>query len=82
MNVSLGKRWEEFVTEIVSQGRYKSSSEVVREGLRLVEEREAKLIALRETIGSSIAAGGSHTPEAVEVGLDTLMMQAKKDGIS
>lgn len=82
MNVSLGKRWEEFVTEIVSQGRYKSSSEVVREGLRLVEERETKLVALRETIGRSIAAGGSHSPEKVSAGLDTLMIQAKKDGLS
>jgi antitoxin ParD1/3/4 len=58
MNVSIGERWEGFVERIVKSGRYGSASEVVREGLRLVEEREAKLAALREKIGASIAAGG------------------------
>ena len=42
MNVSVGARWENFVSDIVRQGRHGSASEVVREGLRLVEEREAK----------------------------------------
>ncbi len=41
MNVSLGDRWEKFVEATVQRGRYNSASEVVREGLRLVEEREA-----------------------------------------
>jgi len=63
MNVSIGTRWEEFVDEAVKSGRYGSASEVVREGLRLVEERESKLKALRETIEASIARGGSHTVE-------------------
>jgi antitoxin ParD1/3/4 len=47
MNVSLEERWEDFVETAVKSGRYGSASEVVREGLRLVEERETKLIALR-----------------------------------
>jgi antitoxin ParD1/3/4 len=50
---------------VVSQSRYGSASEVVREGLRLVEEREAKLAALRETLDASIARGGSHSAEDV-----------------
>jgi antitoxin ParD1/3/4 len=70
MNVSIGGRWEEFVTSIVAQGRYGSASEVVSEGLRLVEEREAKLQALRETIEASIARGGSHTSEEVIAAVD------------
>jgi antitoxin ParD1/3/4 len=69
MNVSLGPRWEGFVTDIVEQGRYGSASEVVREGLRLVEEREAKLHALRETIAASIERGGSHTDEELEAAI-------------
>jgi antitoxin ParD1/3/4 len=70
MNVSIGDRWEEFVANIVSRGRYGSASEVVREGLRLVEEREAKLQALRETIEASIARGGSHTDEEAEAAIE------------
>jgi antitoxin ParD1/3/4 len=69
MNVSLGPRWEGFVTDIVEQGRYGSASEVVREGLRLVEEREAKLNALRETIAASIERGGNHTDEELEAAI-------------
>ncbi|HEY8261860.1 MAG TPA: type II toxin-antitoxin system ParD family antitoxin, partial [Methylosinus sp.] len=40
MNVSVGKHWEEFIDSLVKQGRYASATEVMREGLRLVEERE------------------------------------------
>lgn len=70
MNVSIGERWEGFVDSIVRAGRYGSASEVVREGLRLVEEREAKLIALRETLNNSIARGGEHSQEDVSAALD------------
>lgn len=66
MNVSVGKRWETFVDEVVDSGRYGSASEVVREGLRLVEEREAKLSALRETLEASIARGGANSRQDVE----------------
>ncbi len=43
MNVSLTDKLEEFVSELVENGRYRSASEVVREGLRLLEIREAQL---------------------------------------
>ncbi|HEV2897838.1 MAG TPA: type II toxin-antitoxin system ParD family antitoxin [Pseudaminobacter sp.] len=66
MNVSIGERWEGFVTRIVRQGRYGSASEVVREGLRLVEEREARLQALRATLDASIAEGEAHSDDEVE----------------
>lgn len=69
MNVSIGKRWEAFVEGVVQDGRYGSASEVVREGLRLVEEREAKLSALRQTIEASIAEGGPRSQEEVSTAL-------------
>ena len=72
MNVSIGERWEGFVASVVDQGRYGSASEVVREGLRLVEEREAKLAALRETLDASIAGGGSHSGEDVRAAVGVL----------
>lgn len=70
MNVSIGKRWEDFVNNLVKEGRYGSQSEIVREGLRLVEEREAKLKALREAIDASIAKGGSHSAKEVDAYVD------------
>ncbi len=65
MNVSIGERWERYIDELLGTGRYASASEIMREGLRLVEEREHKLDALRETIEASIVRGGSHTSEEV-----------------
>lgn len=65
MNVSVGDRWESFVQDVVKAGRYGSASEVVREGLRLVEEREEKLKALRDKVNDSIARGGAHSPDNV-----------------
>ncbi len=69
MNVSVGDRWEGFVETVVKSGRYGSASEVVREGLRLVEEREAKLAALRETLNASIAQGGAHDADDIRAHL-------------
>ncbi|MTV32616.1 type II toxin-antitoxin system ParD family antitoxin [Rhodoblastus acidophilus] len=69
MNVSIGERWEGFVDRVVKDGRYGSASEVVREGLRLVEEREAKLLALRATLNESIARGGAVTDDELDAAL-------------
>ena len=48
MNVSLTDKLEDFVNELVEQGRYRSASEVGREGLRLLEIREAQLKSATE----------------------------------
>jgi antitoxin ParD1/3/4 len=49
LNVSLTRELEKFVEERVNSGRYQTASEVVREGLRLLEEREhARQTALDE----------------------------------
>ena len=50
MNVSLNTHFERFVVEAVASGRFKSSSEVIREGLRLLEEREVRLMAVRRQL--------------------------------
>jgi antitoxin ParD1/3/4 len=60
MDVSIDARWEGFVRSAVDSGRFASAGDVVREGLRLVEERETKLRALRETVETSIAGGAGH----------------------
>ena len=46
ISADLGQRLESFVSNLVETGRYNSKSEVLREGVRLVEEREARLAAL------------------------------------
>jgi antitoxin ParD1/3/4 len=40
MNVSLGNKWERFVDARVKSGDFQTASEVLREGLRLLEEKE------------------------------------------
>jgi antitoxin ParD1/3/4 len=82
MNVSIGERWEGFVERIVKSGRYGSASEVVREGLRLVEEREAKLAALREKIDASIAAGGAVSDDELDAAIAAKAMELRARGHS
>jgi antitoxin ParD1/3/4 len=81
MNVSIGKHWEQFIDELVKSGRYGSASEVVRDGLRLVEGREARQKSLKETINAAIAEGGSFTwdevMEDVEAALDEVDVRFK-----
>lgn len=49
-SISLGNYFDNFVSSQVSAGRYKNVSEVVRAGLRLLEDEESKVIALRAAI--------------------------------
>jgi antitoxin ParD1/3/4 len=70
MDISVGKRWEDFIDALVQSGRYTTATEVIREGLRLMEEREAKLKSLRETVDASLAEEGLLTDEEVEAELN------------
>lgn len=80
MNVSIGERWETFVDRIVREGRYGSASEVVREGLRLVEEREAKLKALRQMLEASIAAADEPSEADIAAALAAKAAQLTREG--
>jgi antitoxin ParD1/3/4 len=49
-SISLGNHFDEFITTQVNSGRYKNVSEVIRAGLRLLENEEYKVTALKKAI--------------------------------
>lgn len=55
ISADLGPQLEDYVTQLVTTGRYNSKSEVLREGVRLIQERETKLAALDAAIARGIA---------------------------
>jgi antitoxin ParD1/3/4 len=59
-SISLGNYFDQFVQTQVSAGRYKNVSEVIRAGLRLLENEESKIIALRNAIQQGIDSGIAH----------------------
>lgn len=60
-SISLGDHLSEFIEEQVAHGRYNSASDVVRAGLRLLEEQETRLAALRAALAEGEASGPSDT---------------------
>jgi antitoxin ParD1/3/4 len=64
---SIGKHFEGFIEGLLESGRYSTASEVMREGLRLVEEREEHRKARLETLRAEIQKGLDSGP-AEEVG--------------
>ena len=59
-SVSLGDYFNDFVRNRISTGRFKNASEVIRAGLRLLEEEENKVAALRTAIHEGIESGIAH----------------------
>jgi antitoxin ParD1/3/4 len=57
---SIGEHFSAFVETQVSLGRYSSASDVVRAGLRLLEEQETKLAALRAALIEGEQSGVSN----------------------
>jgi len=88
-NVVLTDHQARLVEQLVTSGRYQNASEVLREGLRLVEQREEenalRLTALRSAIEVGIAdieAGRLSTfesPESLSAHLGTLSAKAIRD---
>jgi antitoxin ParD1/3/4 len=55
ISADLGKQLEAYIQTLVKTGRYGSKSEVLREGIRLVQDRETRLTALDAAIERGLA---------------------------
>lgn len=56
-SITLGSYFNQFIQPVLREGRYKNASEVVRAGLRLLEEEKQRIIALRHAIDEDINSG-------------------------
>ena len=71
-SISLGDYFDQFVSSQVSVGRYKNVSEVIRAGLRLLEDEESKALALRNAIQK-----GLESPRVENFNFDENLIQLK-----
>jgi len=78
-SISLGNHFEDFVDERVSTGRFKNASEVIRAGLRLLEEEESKIVVLKKAIDDGLKSGIAKDFN-VKDHLATLKANKKKNG--
>lgn len=68
ISADLGKPLEGYVAQLVESGRYGSKSEVLREGVRLVQEREMRLAVLDTSIARGLLdAEAGRTKSATDV---------------
>ena len=68
ISADLGQQLESYVSRLVESGRYNSKSEVLREGVRIIQDRETRLLALDASIARGLAdADAGRTKPAVDV---------------
>jgi antitoxin ParD1/3/4 len=70
-NINLTNQLDRFVEKRISSGRYGNASEVVREGLRLLEERERETKAKLEWLRGAVQEGLDDLDRGQSVELDT-----------
>ncbi len=78
-SISLGDYFDQFIKRQISTGRYKNVSEVIRAGLRLLENEERKIIALRSAIQEGIDSGIASDFDPKK-NLEKLKAERKKNG--
>jgi len=78
-SISLGNYFDQFVQAQVSVGRYKNVSEVIRAGLRLLENEESKVIALKNAIQEGLNSPRVENFDFDE-NLESLKTEKRKNG--
>lgn len=76
-SLTLGEHWEVFIKNEIASGRYGSASEVVRDALRSLEERKAKLDAFRTHLAEGLEQ--AERGEYVTQPLDEMLTEFKAD---
>jgi antitoxin ParD1/3/4 len=79
MNVSLTPELEQFVQEKVKSGRYLSASEVVREALRLLEDRDRVRQIKLETLRQEIMVGVEQIERGEMIDGETVFAELEED---
>lgn len=72
ISVDLGEQLERFVSQMVTSGRYNSKSEVLREGVRLIQDRETRLAALDASIARGLAEAHTGVTKPADAVFDRL----------
>jgi antitoxin ParD1/3/4 len=74
-SVNLGPVLEEIVDKLVANGRFNSRSEVLREGVRRVHEREARLFELEAALERGMADAKAGRMVDLDEGFDSIMKE-------
>lgn len=72
-SISLGDHFEKFISRQIESGRYGSASEVVRASLRLLEEYEQRIVALRQAL-----VNGENSGDAGELDMKDIKSKARR----
>ncbi|WP_454887912.1 type II toxin-antitoxin system ParD family antitoxin [Sphingomonas oryzagri] len=72
ISADLGSQLEAYVSKLVESGRYNSKSEVLREGVRVIQERETRLAALDASIARGLADADAGRTKPVDEVFDKL----------
>lgn len=77
ISADLGSQLEEVVQDLVDRGRYNSKSEVLREGVRLVQERERRLAELDAALAKGIADAEAGRVKPLDEAFDRLRQELR-----